>query len=85
VSRAVPTGFDEEAAGALLQAGAEVAQSNAELAEHSGGEVPLGDAPSPQGYVAVAFEFGATVPCTLLRVTGCGRGACSGRRCPSKG
>jgi hypothetical protein len=40
VSKAVPTAFDEDA---LLQAGIEAAQSNANLAENARDELPLGE------------------------------------------
>jgi hypothetical protein len=47
MSKAVPTGSDEEANGALLQAGVEEAQSNADLAEHARGELPLSERALP--------------------------------------
>jgi hypothetical protein len=43
VSKAVPTGFDEEATDALLPAGVEVAQNNSDLVEHARDELSLGE------------------------------------------
>jgi hypothetical protein len=43
VSKALPTGFGEEATDGLLQVGVEAAQSSADLAEHARDELPLGE------------------------------------------
>jgi hypothetical protein len=54
--RAKPTGIDEEAADALLQVGVEAAQSNADLAEYTRDELPLGERAVPSANHKVA-EF----------------------------